>query len=686
MTKQTATFYLKLRRNIALEGDLALAERELAAFFERVPGSGSFRARGHERAGLDGARPGSGGGRDDGSADSTLRDRVYEAEGRSAGIRGYSATGPLALLGDLVRASTFYTRILASTADTPAARDWLAAAESACGPVFAWWDAGDAPESLVIEAIPHNLLFELSDVVVRRASSAGEVRALLDGLLATLLGKPAGRRAREIALEALSARQTTSHLFHDLHYYKAKFFPRMVRAVLNTGSRRLGPGTHRVLDPFAGSGTTLLEASLLSLPSTGLDLDPLSVRIARAKLRGLEASGREMEETLGRVLEALGAGSGVPTVDSVRAVALGQETPGPSAPIPFPAWLTRNRRFTSEIAAQLSAEIREVQRALAACSPDGLPFVQVLVSDAISRRIRMRLLGTGVGRFSLSYSSATLPQMLAKALIRAPRIAAAAEWMRDRLNLRPARAEALVGDARRMPLSPREFDLLVTSPPYLPASSGRETYSKARALSFLALGLLERDDVDALAGEAIGSMDGSAPDLAALDLESLSEAERDLVAWLQSDDLRAIKAVPTARYFQDMRETFAQMRRILAPGGLAVVVSGRQSTFYQFATRQPLYVVESARLLAESARAAGFEIEELLDIQLAKSNMNARPRSLDDYYETLIVLRQPDLPRDSSGGQPFTSARRTGPPRPDVRSPRISRRQSDAGRPGARKA
>jgi len=28
-------------------------------------------------------------------------------------------------------------------------------------------------------------------------------------------------------------------------------------------------------------------------------------------------------------------------------------------------------------------------------------------------------------------------------------------------------------------------------------------------------------------------------------------------------------------------------------------------------------------------------------VQLNKSNRNARPRSLDDYYETLIVLKQP---------------------------------------------
>jgi hypothetical protein len=68
---------------------------------------------------------------------------------------------------------------------------------------------------------------------------------------------------------------------------------------------------------------------------------------------------------------------------------------------------------------------------------------------------------------------------------------------------------------------------------------------------------------------------------------------------------------------------------------------GKQSTFYQFSTRKELYVVQSAEILAEEAEKAGFEVEGMYDVQLQKANKNARPRSLDDYYETLIYLRKP---------------------------------------------
>lgn len=51
--------------------------------------------------------------------------------------------------------------------------------------------------------------------------------------------------------------------------------------------------------------------------------------------------------------------------------------------------------------------------------------------------------------------------------------------------------------------------------------------------------------------------------------------------------------------------------------------------------------MNAAEILVEEARKAGFEIDAMHDIQLDKLNMNARPRSLYDYYETLLVLRKP---------------------------------------------
>jgi methylase of polypeptide subunit release factors len=292
--------------------------------------------------------------------------------------------------------------------------------------------------------------------------------------------------------------------------------------------------------------------------------------------------------------------------------------------------------MTPAIAGQLSAEIGMVRAAIAGCDPRTENLLRVLLSDAIARKIRMRFLGTGVGRFALTFAHTPLPQIFARSLDAYVRVATTCAWLRETLHLQLAETQVLEADTRRIPDDAGRFDILVTSPPYLPASSGRESYARARAPSLIALGMRDHLTVDTLVDDAIGSMESS--DAA---MDTLATGERAVVEWLSRDPLRAIKAGPTARYFADMRRAFGEMHRVLSPGAHAVVVSGKTSTFYQFATRAALYVVPAAELLAEEARDAGFIVETLRDVQLVKSNRNARPRSLDDYYETLIFLRRP---------------------------------------------
>ena len=82
-------------------------------------------------------------------------------------------------------------------------------------------------------------------------------------------------------------RKVTSHALHGLHPYKGKFYPQLARSILNGCEVRRGS---RVLDPFAGCGTTLLEADFLKVDGLGLDTNPLAVLGANAKLRVLRRS------------------------------------------------------------------------------------------------------------------------------------------------------------------------------------------------------------------------------------------------------------------------------------------------------------------------------------------------------------------------------------------------------------
>ncbi len=605
-----ATYVFKLRRNIALEGDLALARIELDAL---IPGVG----------------------RDVHNIVDLVRDipqlgrlrglAAVDTNTRPAGVQAVISRGPLTLLPDLIRRLSFVQRIYCTVPDSGAARAWL----SELGPGIKAVSCHQVEhDSLVIQAIPHYALFEISDVVARRSASAEQTGRSLDEVLAAWLGRLDEPRAARLAQTALDARSTTSHLFHDVHYYKAKFFPRLARSMLNVCSRALGDGPHRVIDPFVGSGTTLMEAATLGIPSVGVDIDPLSALISSAKLGATRLDSGLLTKEVERAADFLDAhenGGG-----SLNASPLEQGA------ITFPVWLSKNRRMTPQVAACLSDEIRIVQAAVAGCSPQFRPLLRVLMSDAISRRIRMRFLGTGVGRFSLTLAKTPAPRILGRSLKRHLKALATFEWLCRTVHLRLAEAHVVEADARRLPGSLGTFDMVVTSPPYLPASSGRESYARARAPSLIALGMRGRGEVDRLADASIGSMDGKG-----VGSEELTHAEWHLVEWLQHDPLRSLKAAPTAQYFVDMRDSFGEMMRVLRPGGMAVVVSGKQSTFYNFATREALYVARSAELLAEEAEKAGFIVRALHDVQLLKSNVNARPRSLDSYYETLIVLRKP---------------------------------------------
>lgn len=77
-----------------------------------------------------------------------------------------------------------------------------------------------------------------------------------------------------------------NYLTHNFHPYPAKFIPHIPRALIEKYTM---PG-QLVVDPFCGSGTTLVEACLQGRPSIGTDLNPIACLISEAKTIKLEES------------------------------------------------------------------------------------------------------------------------------------------------------------------------------------------------------------------------------------------------------------------------------------------------------------------------------------------------------------------------------------------------------------
>ena len=79
----------------------------------------------------------------------------------------------------------------------------------------------------------------------------------------------------------------------------------MAKALLNIFGVRAGG---RVLDPFCGSGTTLVECAHAGVWGCGVDLNPFAVFLANAKLQALAAPVTALRAILGRISSSLASG------------------------------------------------------------------------------------------------------------------------------------------------------------------------------------------------------------------------------------------------------------------------------------------------------------------------------------------------------------------------------------------
>ena len=85
----------------------------------------------------------------------------------------------------------------------------------------------------------------------------------------------------------------TSYLTHALHPYPAKFPPQLPHAILE----KFGVVGQTVLDPFCGSGTTLVEARIMGFNAIGVDVNGLSSLLSKVKSTPLSIEEIELTQT-----------------------------------------------------------------------------------------------------------------------------------------------------------------------------------------------------------------------------------------------------------------------------------------------------------------------------------------------------------------------------------------------------
>jgi DNA modification methylase len=338
------------------------------------------------------------------------------------------------------------------------------------------------------------------------------------------LGAPGLDRELSWAEHELKERERTKHV-HRLHPYLGKFVPQLVEVCLR---RHLAPGT-RVLDPFAGSGTTLVECAAFGAHSAGADISAFNALLARVKTGSYDQA--ELERTLVAAEAALDDG----------------DPDGPASPY-LEAWfapeaLADLRRYVSLIdPADPAADVQRVIASRAARSSRRAPHFNL---DSPRRPVtepywchkhrRTCSPTTDARKFLHRYTLDTLR-----------RVAAFAEVRQD------VDVEVHHGDARTLDYG-RTFDGVITSPPY----PGRIDYHGQHRYAFELLGLED------LTGEEIGNPS------------------------------RGKSRQAVAAYCDDVAAVFANARAQLRPGApVVIVIDDERHLFDAILERAGLELVE----------------------------------------------------------------------------------------------
>lgn len=414
---------------------------------------------------------------------------------------------------------------------------------------------------------------------------------------------------------------------HGLHEYRGKFFPQLVRALMNVAE--LEKNTI-LLDPMCGSGTTLVEAVLTGRNGYGLDKNPLSVFISEVKCAALTLQPSELVAAYNALKEQLTTyskhGQGYSTHLSEH----------------DQAYLAR--WFDIQTLKELDcieAAIRQLSKPLLR------NFYIVCMSNILRNvswqknadlRVRREVTNLEPGE--------TIIRFLNEAL-RSTRVVAAFLGERGSTTTQ-SQVVVQQADARRVsdmfPELVDKVDAMITSPPYANALP----YIDTDRLSLIYLGLLPRNGHRMLDMEMIGNRELTSgnrtrywntykkhktllPSSTQSLIERIDKLNRDNKVGFRRRNLAAL----LSKYFFDMREVLQQSYTLLKPGGKAFLVVGNNRT----TAGDELIEICTADHLSQISENLGFHLVDRLSMEMLVSRDIFKKNAMPS--EQIIWLEKP---------------------------------------------
>lgn len=385
-----------------------------------------------------------------------------------------------------------------------------------------------------------------------------------------------------------------NYLSHGWHRYVGRFPPHVIRALLN-GFRISQPCL--VLDPFNGSGTTLVESKLMGIDAIGVDICPLSHLISEVKIN-LDFDPLLLKDALQKVEKECAMAHFKSNLDRWNDIAKSD-----IVTYSIPDFPNKEKWFSQDALRQLTVLLSSVRKL-----PEPVAkFFYVAVSSSMRS-----IANVDVDVVRTEYRKKPRENVNVCGLV-SNKIKRFIEDLVTfkKLKIPPSNVEAVLGDARKLAIEGSSVDFIVTSPPY-----GIEavSYLRTHMLSYRVLYEVLKTDYKEQGKAMIGS--DFVTDVKLVSGELLSPTAKTFFKALQttkkSDLLRIVQMI---QYFQDMEKSFSEISRVLKENCFAVIVIGNKSLLKQ--------KIPTHKIFAEIAENYGLTLRDSLPAKLVCNNPTA---------------------------------------------------------------